>query len=118
MMTPLDVAKSTLKNWIWQGKHASTDNFDLFIEEGDRPFVRLRFNTVTNSYGIRAVPPNDKDKKGYLACEFSAREPNPGETWTRGGDLSDGSFSKDTWDRIIMDILSVELAEAAERTEV
>lgn len=41
---------------------------------------------------------------------------NPCETWTRGVDLTDGSFNKETWDRIVADILSVELAEAAERT--
>ena len=114
-MMPIETIRKQLKDWIWCGKHASTNNFSLEIErDGDRPFVRLRFVTVTNSYGIRAVPSKDPAKAPYLCCEYSKREPRPGETWTRGGDLADGDFTKETWDQIVADILSVELAEAAE----
>ena len=115
-MTPIEAVEKTLKDWIWTGKHASTSNFTIKIEEdGGRSFVRLKFVTITNSYSVRAFPPR-KDGSTYMCCEYSNREPNPGETWTRGGDLADGSFNKETWDRIVADILSVELAEAAERT--
>lgn len=115
-MTPVEVARQTLENWIWQGKHASKENFTLTVEQTDdgRDYARLRFVTTTHSYGIRAFPPTGDDPKGYLACEFSEREPRPGETWTRGGDLADGNFARSTWDRIVMDIFSVELAAGAE----
>ncbi len=106
-----------LKAWIWRGKHASTDNFSIEIHSlNKRPYVKLTILTVTNSYGIRGVPkPSDPDDV-YLCCEFSARVPDPGETHTRGGDLWDGDFSEEGWNRIMQDILSVELAEAAKAT--
>lgn len=110
----LEEARKQLIEWSWRGKHASKDHLHIeMIEREDRPYVRLTLFTVTNSYGIRAFPPSGDDK-GYLGCEFSMREPLPGETWTRGGDLSDGSFNAVTWQRIMDDILSVELALAHE----
>lgn len=114
----LEAIRDQLIEWSWRGKHADKGNLHVEIHRGDRPYVKLTLLTVTNSYGIRAYLPANGSVKGYFCCEFSAREPNPGETWTRGGDLADGDFSKETWDKIVQDILSVELAEAAERTEV
>ncbi len=43
-------------------------------------------------------------KPDYLGCTMSTREPDPGETWTRGRDLADGKRTRDTWTRILRDI--------------
>ena len=42
---------------------------------------------------------------------MSSRKPRAGEDWTRGNDLTDGKFNKDTWDNIVADILSCELVD-------
>ena len=111
----LDALAQQLKDWIWRGKHASTSNFMITKEgDADHPFVRLIFVTVVNSYSIRAFLPSNDNDGGYLCCEYDARKPLPGETWTRGGDLFDGSLNEETWNKIMQDILSVELAEGVE----
>ena len=48
---------------------------------------------------------------GYLGCIGTVRKPRAGEDWTRGNDLADGSYSKETWDRIVRDILAYELVK-------
>jgi len=46
---------------------------------------------------------------GYLGCIVTTRKPRAGEDWNRGNDLADGSYSKETFDRIICDIVAFEL---------
>jgi hypothetical protein len=113
-MSPLEATQKVMKDWIWSGKHSSTNHFSLSVDGDERQFVRLRFKTSLHSYSIRGYPPSPKDGNTYMCCEYSNRNPLPGETWTRGGDLADGLLNKKTWDRIMADILSVELAAAAE----
>ena len=45
----------------------------------------------------------------YLCCGATSRKPRAGEGWTRGNDLADGDFSKDTWHSILADIVSFEM---------
>jgi hypothetical protein len=47
--------------------------------------------------------------RGYLGCIASCRKPRVGETWHRGSDLADGPYSKETFFKIIGDIVSLEL---------
>ena len=111
----LEEIRDQLIEWAWRGKYGNKDNLHIeIIRDDGTPRVKMTLLTTVNSYGIRAVPYDDGDI--YFACEYSRREPLPGETWTRGGDLTDGDFNKETWERIVYDILSTELAEAAERT--
>lgn len=114
-LTTLEGVRDQLKEWIWRGKFASTANFSLDIEEG-RQAVTLRFKTTLHTYSIVGRPHGAPvgGRLGYLGCVVSNRHPRPGETWTRGSDLADGDLSEGTWDRIVQDILSVELAAAAE----
>ncbi len=47
----------------------------------------------------------------YLGCTASCRTQRPGENWTRGSDLPDGGFSRDTFDEIIRAIVAYELVD-------
>ncbi len=77
--------------------------YKTLSEEG-LPEERLTVQIFTAShvYRIAASPT-------YLGCTVSSRMPRPGETWTRGNDLADGSFAIETWDRILRDIVGYEL---------
>lgn len=68
--------------------------------------LRVRLYTDNNSYSITA---HERHDHGYLGCIASSRKPRAGETWTRGNDLTDGPFTKDTWHAILADIVSFEL---------
>lgn len=56
-------------------------------------------------------------KNSYLGCIASTRKPRAGENWNRGSDLVDGSYSKETFDKIIYDILAYELVKVAKQTK-
>lgn len=45
----------------------------------------------------------------YMGCIASCRKPRAGENWTRGNDLHDGDFSKETFDGVMKDIVRYEL---------
>lgn len=74
------------------------------------------FNLYTdkNLYRITAI--DRFNEEGYLGCTFSRRKPEVGESWTRGGDLPDGPFIKETWDKIKNSIIRNELIEL--KTEI
>jgi len=76
-------------------------------KEPDRHFMYIF--TDDHCYHISAYAPNDKNARGYLGCIASCRKPRVGETWNRGSDLSDGDYSKETFTKIIGDIVSYEL---------
>jgi len=58
--------------------------------------------TKQHSYGISATPT-------YLGCIASTMYYRPGENWTRGNDLPDGPFSRETWEAIKDRIIGYEL---------
>lgn len=72
---------------------------------------RCIFYTNNHKYSISGYVPieADKDNKGYLGCVASTRKPRPGEDWTRGNDLPDGNYSKQTFDKIVRGILGYEI---------
>ena len=76
------------------------------LEEG----IRVNLWTAEHSYGIRARLPCEQDN-GYLGCVVSARKPLAGESWTRGNDLPDGSYSEKTWREIVNGMLAYELVK-------
>lgn len=67
--------------------------------------------TATHHYHIAAVFPGEREDSpyGYLGCIASSRVIRAGESRTRGNDLADGPFSRETWDRIVRDIVRYEL---------
>jgi hypothetical protein len=60
--------------------------------------------TEDNTYTINAYPDR-------LAAGASSRKQRPGEDWTRGNDLPDGPFNRETWDNIREAIIRYELVK-------
>ena len=77
----------------------------LIFAQEDR--LKVIFFTSEYSYAISARLP--KEDRGYLGCTASCRKPRVGETWTRGCDLADGDYSRETFIRIMADIVSHEM---------
>jgi len=74
---------------------------------------RFRFNIYTETHRYRITALDRSKDEGYLGCTMSNRKPRAGEDWTRGRDLSDGKFTKETWDEIRNAIIACELVELA-----
>ena len=87
-------------------KYGNFKNTVLFIDLGDT--LRTVFFTGEYEYYIRATLPKNDDV-GYLGCIVNCRKARPGETWQRGSDLADGRYCKETFDRIVCDIVSYEM---------
>lgn len=68
------------------------------------------FFTTTHSYHIHCRD-NGVGVKGYLGATMSNRTPRVGEDWTRGADLADGSFTKDTFHEIVLGIIGIEMKD-------
>ena len=104
----VEEVKKQLLEWISKFKHIDkTYNEDFCIKE-DKGKVKLTLYTDKNIYYIHAYPPKDEDR-GYLGAIYSCRKPRAGESWTRGGDLTDGDFNHETWVKILGDIIGTEL---------
>lgn len=99
--------KKQLTEWL----NAFRFNFDYeLVQEGierGQLLIRIRFYTFTNKYTVVAYAPGDTTK-GYLGCVANTRKPRAGEDWTRGRDLADGPFGRETWDKILVDIVAYE----------
>ena len=50
-------------------------------------------------------------KETYLGCISSNRKERAGEWWTRGSDLPDGKFNRETWEKIKNAIIRYELVK-------
>ncbi len=87
---------------LYMYEFENTDN-----EEG----IRIRLFTNNNYYSIVAYRPKGEHYKGYLGCTSGSRKSRAGEDWSRGNDLADGEFSKETWIRILSDIIGYELVK-------
>lgn len=102
--------KEQLIEWVEQMKHGYRDS-DLYLYEEFHPTgvnIRVELYTRTNIYSIVA---HLNDRGGYLGCIGNSRTPRAGESWTRGSDLADGDFSKETWIKILGDIVGYELVK-------
>jgi len=112
-----------LKQWVRDiCRYARVKDFVKELEdegEGKEKEYEYRFTfniyTETHRYRITAL---DRSKdEGYLGCTVSNRKPRAGEDWTRGNDLPDGEFIKETWEHIKNGILAYELIKLAPKTE-
>ena len=83
------------------GRWKSTLDTIRFKKEEDDT-GRALFCTAAHTYSIYFTPT-------YLGCIASARTVRPGEDWTRGNDLPDGPFSKETFDDIMRAVVAYEL---------
>lgn len=101
-----------LAHWlhtIIRGDGKNVDSHILMYYNDNDKRIRCFLYTNNNRYSINAVIPNDHKPNGYLGAGFSRRKPDVGEDWTRGADLPDGPFNKETFDAIIRKIIANEL---------
>lgn len=78
---------------------------------------KFRFNIYTETHRYRITAYDRSKDEGYLGCTASTRKPRAGEDWTRGNDLPDGKFTRETWEHIKNAIIAYELAELAPKIE-
>lgn len=103
----LDKVATQLMEWLHSSKFGRTyKEKDCIQIDVPNYVVKLMLFTSKYQYYITATPK-------YLGCMSTARQANPGETWMRGSDLEDGSFTTGTWNRIMGDIVSSELVKIA-----
>lgn len=84
-----------------------------FYNTESAEIVELCFYTNEHSYIITAKDIYGED--GYLSCGASIRKNRAGEDWSRGNDLTDGPFTRETWDRIILSIVKYELVQLSKQ---
>lgn len=70
---------------------------------------KVAFYTDEHKYFIMAM--EEEKGNGYLGCIVDSRKPRAGETWTRGNDLPDGKFTKETLEQIKDKIIAYELVQ-------
>jgi len=92
----------------WLGKFKFFAGKRVHIVENSDNALRLRLYTARNYYALVANDDND-----YLGCVASTRVPRPGEDWTRGNDLPDGRFCKETFNSVMGAIVFYEALEVA-----
>lgn len=114
--------KKQLIEWMGEMKYGYT-NAGLYLatiekENSYKEGVKIILYTEVNEYCITAYPPVEEDPKsgvknygGYLGATMSSRKKRAGESWTRGNDLADGEFSRETWVNILSDIVGAELVK-------
>lgn len=89
----------------------------VWTVEGENPPLRKKVKIYTNDHCYSIVARVKENGNTYLGCVVSTRKPRAGEDWTRGRDLSDGVFCRETWENIKNDILSHELVKVAINSE-
>jgi len=98
---------------------------DFVLSDYKEKTLRLKIFTKDHSYSLAAkLPEVENDgtplkegqerrvvSDGYLGCIVQTRKPRAGEDWNRGNDLADGSYSKETFEEIVHDIIAYELVK-------
>lgn len=117
MMAEKDERLATLYMWLreafcsqrWQDSPFRVLHVDMLKTEGDTLYVRFNIYSETRVYHIQAhLRPKDA-YDDYLGATYTTRKDDPGEDWNRGADLSDGEFSRETFNKIVGDFLSLEI---------
>lgn len=95
--------KEILLEWL---SEITFGNKDLYykVREDTEEWFSIYLYTDKHRYCISC-------RLQYLGCTYSCRTPKPGEFWTRGGDLPDGNFCKETWNSIKNSIIQNELIQ-------
>lgn len=103
--------KALLEVWLREASPYRRPQGEWFRFEGDdesSEVINARgwvtFCTAAHSYRLSFTDT-------YLGCTTGCRVQRPGENWTRGSDLHDGAFCRETFDRILLDIFAYELVE-------
>lgn len=90
------------------------NNFEIIPIKPHEIRVCVKFYTADHEYSISARVPSHNEETGdfdggYLGCIVNKRKPRVGEHWTRGNDLPDGKYNKETWNKILNRILAYEI---------
>jgi len=115
-----------LKQWI-KDEVCKYGGYEKYVEivkdDGESNEARSAYEfsfqcniyTENNRYRINAK--DRSEDEGYLGCTATVRKPQAGEDWTRGRDLADGKFTRETWEDIKNDIIRRELVPLAVKVE-
>lgn len=82
----------------------------VFIDHYQKDDIKISLFTNNYRYYI-SVYFDEYLNSLYMKCDLESLEPEPGEDWLRGRDLSDGDYNIDTWGKIKDDIISHELVK-------
>lgn len=87
------------------------EDYCEFVSDSNPP-TETKIRVYTHDY-CYAIVAKKSSKPGhiYLGCVVSCRKPRAGETWTRGNDLPDGKFNRETWGKIKNAIIRHELVK-------
>ena len=94
------------------------DDFFRVIEADGKPNGPNTqvYHLFTHIYHYSIVVKEDGEHT-YLGCVVSTRKPRAGEACTRGNDLVDGPFCRETWEKIKNDILAYELVKIVKKSK-
>ena len=109
----MDNTINQLKEWWSLGKFSSPFECTIhskgqnegqnFVNDMGAGNYQITFYIISNNYHYEiTVSPS------HLSCTLATNTPLQGETHNRYADLSDGDFTKDTWLKILSDIISNE----------
>lgn len=121
--TPLDgPVLGFLRIFAWYdmtiGRFSSVRrSISAFRSFHDEIKLHMMLYTSNNMFNITGSV-NLMGDRSYLGCTASSRTSRIGEDWTRGSDLADGQYSKETWDRICFDMLSYELQDPSMKMDL
>jgi len=88
--------------WEWMKEIIPFGRISNYVKIVDDDRIRI----YTNYHVFSIIV-----KKTYLGCQASTRKPRAGEDWTRGNDLPDGKFTRETWEKIKNAIIKYELVK-------
>ena len=122
----MDTQEARLQFHEWLQEICRWNKLDQFVNWKEEIYTPERYlgickiYTHNYKYQIKAhvtkmIPPREDihNKRFYLGCQVSTRMPRAGEDWTRGNDLPDGPFTRETWESIKGAIIKYELVKIA-----
>ncbi len=93
----------------WQ-KHISRESYEApQPEKGKGQSARLSLHLYLGEHSYHISMHTYEDRESYLGMTSSTTKYIVGENWNRGSDHADGKFSKELFERMIKDILRMEL---------
>ena len=98
-----------LYNWLNElSRYRKVEDY-IYIYDYKKGEIHLQIFTKDHYYTIVAMLPTKERPRGYLGTYGQVRKPRAGEDWTRGSDLPDGGYNKETWDSFKDCLIAYEL---------
>ena len=86
------------------------EDYIEFVSDSNPPLV-VKVRIYTHDYRFSIIAKEREGREPYLGCQVSNRKHRAGEHWTRGSDLPDGKFNRETWEKIKNAIIRYELVK-------